>query len=85
MQLLRCIQPEVKELVHAALDILVPALPFRLTAAVRTRTVYKALVRSLHTLNFSFRHTTCEAVFVVVAFFAAVTRCLRRTRVFFTF
>lgn len=35
MQLLRCIQPEVKELVHAALDILVPALPFRLTTAVR--------------------------------------------------
>ncbi|CAM9449609.1 unnamed protein product, partial [Laminaria digitata] len=31
VQLLRCIQPEVKELVHAALDILVPALPFRLT------------------------------------------------------
>lgn len=34
VQLLRCIQPEVKELVHAALDILVPALPFRLTTTV---------------------------------------------------
>ncbi|CAN0424390.1 unnamed protein product, partial [Hapterophycus canaliculatus] len=36
VQLLRCIQPEVKELVHAALDILVPALPFRLTTTVST-------------------------------------------------
>lgn len=34
VQLLRCIQTEVKDLVHAALDILVPALPFRLTTTV---------------------------------------------------
>ena len=40
VQLLRCIQPEVKELVHAALDILVPALPFRLTTTVSLSSFY---------------------------------------------
>ncbi|CAM9500977.1 unnamed protein product, partial [Choristocarpus tenellus] len=78
VQLLRCIQPEVKDLVHSALDILVPALPFRLSGlefmkAIRwTKKIMfeegHALPQLIHMWQLIVRHPTlfytCRSHFV---------------------